>query len=560
MTTLNNNLMMSTPLISLKLKRSLGDTIIGKLFDGLKKLNPLADGTNTVEPTLPAGGNGDNKNDNNDDDEEKPLKTKKPRRQRVVITEKDRELGINTREEKIEYIKNEEERRRQQKEEKERILEERKKEREEKKRERREKKDKKDKLLEERKDKRAARRAEIEKDREGIAQRKAAREAKKIKDANDKANRLAEKEAKDKEKAKEAKIKADKKAARIAEAEKKAEDARLKEEQDIKDGKAPKKPRKPRMTKAMKEAKAAQDAADAAEAAAKDKSDTDTDENPRKAETVLASMSSAMTTFYGYTFGGFHLVTPSPWPILTAFSTFSLLVAVTSFMHSYMHSSPFLFFGLFILMVNMSSWFRDMSREGTFEGKHTTMVQIGLRIGMILFIISEIMFFFAFFWAFFHSSLAPAIMLGGIWPPLGIITFDPYAIPLLNTIILVSSGVTVTWTHHALAASDHVGALDGFLMTVGLALVFTGLQYYEYAHAPFTISDGIYGSCFYMATGFHGFHVIVGTIFLTVCLYRTARHHFTAQHHYGFEAAAWYFHFVDVVWIFLYMTIYVWGA
>ena len=264
--------------------------------------------------------------------------------------------------------------------------------------------------------------------------------------------------------------------------------------------------------------------------------------------------------FSGRTTDNAHLVTPSPWPILTAFSTFSLLVSMTNFMHGYMYSIRFVLSSLVLVVTTMSAWFRDIVRESTFEGNHTNKVQLGLRLGMILFIVSEVMFFFAFFWAFFHSSLSPAVALGGVWPPLGIVTFDAFSIPLLNTIILISSGVTVTWAHHALTSSDHEGAVSALLSTVGLATIFTLLQYYEYAHAPFTISDGIYGSCFYMATGFHGFHVIVGTLFLIVCLYRETKRHFTVEHHYGFEAAAWYFHFVDVVWIFLYATIYVWGA
>jgi cytochrome c oxidase subunit 3 len=188
------------------------------------------------------------------------------------------------------------------------------------------------------------------------------------------------------------------------------------------------------------------------------------------------------------------------------------------------------------------------------------MVQQGLRSGMILFIVSEIMFFVAFFWAFFHSSLAPTVELGAIWPPKGIEVMNPFEIPLLNTVILLSSGAAVTWSHHAILASKRQDAILGLVFTIILAVVFTGLQGLEYVEAPFTISDGVYGSTFFLATGFHGFHVFVGTVFLFVCLIRLYKFHFTRTHHFGFEAAAWYWHFVDVVWLFLYVTIYWWGG
>jgi cytochrome c oxidase subunit 3 len=179
---------------------------------------------------------------------------------------------------------------------------------------------------------------------------------------------------------------------------------------------------------------------------------------------------------------------------------------------------------------------------------------------MILFIVSEVMFFFAFFWAFFHSSLAPSIEIGSMWPPKGISVLNPWDIPFLNTIILLSSGASVTWAHHAILAGQRMQGVYSLVVTILLASVFTSLQVMEYMEAPFTISDGIYGSTFYMATGFHGFHVFVGTLFLGVCLVRLYKHHFTQNHHFGFEAAAWYWHFVDVVWLFLFVSIYWWGG
>jgi cytochrome c oxidase subunit 3 len=172
----------------------------------------------------------------------------------------------------------------------------------------------------------------------------------------------------------------------------------------------------------------------------------------------------------------------------------------------------------------------------------------------------KLCFFFAFFWAFFHSSFNPSIALGGVWPPFGITILDPWAIPLLNTVILLSSGATVTWAHHAIVWGSKNDGLKALVFTIFLATIFTALQAYEYVTAPFSISDSVYGSTFYMATGFHGFHVFVGTIFLAVSLTRLNLDHFTREHHFGFEAAAWYWHFVDVVWLFLFLTIYWWGS
>jgi len=208
----------------------------------------------------------------------------------------------------------------------------------------------------------------------------------------------------------------------------------------------------------------------------------------------------------------------------------------------------------------MAICWRDVIRESTFEGKHTTYVQKGLRIGMILFIISEIMFFVAFFWGFFHSSLAPTIAIGCVWPPIGIEPISAFGLPLLNTLLLLTSGATVTWTHHSIISGNKQESVISLLLTIILALIFTVIQVFEYIQAPFTISSGIYGSTFFMSTGFHGFHVLIGTLFLSVCLYRLIKGHFTKEHHLGFEAAAWYWHFVDVVWLFLFVSVYWWGG
>ena len=265
------------------------------------------------------------------------------------------------------------------------------------------------------------------------------------------------------------------------------------------------------------------------------------------------------TTFYTQRHA-FHLVDPSVLPLLGAISSLCLTLGSVLYFHGYSGGFESTVFGLFCVLLTMFIWWRDIVRESTFEGHHTNIVQLGLRYGMLLFIVSEVMFFFAFFWAFFASALAPVIEIGSIWPPKGIEVFNPIEIPLLNTLILLCSGATVTYAHHAITAGNKIEAVFGLILTVVLAIFFTALQGFEYVSANFTISDGIYGSTFFMATGFHGFHVLIGTIFLTVCLVRLSLNHFTIQHHFGFEAAAFYWHFVDVVWLFLYVAVYYWGG
>jgi len=256
----------------------------------------------------------------------------------------------------------------------------------------------------------------------------------------------------------------------------------------------------------------------------------------------------------------FHLVDPSPWPIFAATGAFSSTIGGVMFFHGYNGGGYVLSLGICMIVYSMIVWWRDVIREATFEGHHTVTVQTGLRYGMILFIVSEIMFFVAFFWAFFHSSLSPTLDIGAVWPPLGIQVLNPWEVPFLNTIILLSSGAAVTWAHHAIVAGIKKEAIHALLITIVLAIVFTGFQALEYVEAPFTIADSVYGSCFFLATGFHGFHVFVGTVFLTVCVIRLSKSHFNQTHHFGFEAAAWYWHFVDVVWLFLFVAIYWWGG
>src|SRR6201990_289679 len=212
----------------------------------------------------------------------------------------------------------------------------------------------------------------------------------------------------------------------------------------------------------------------------------------------------------------FHLVENSPWPILVSFSLLSLTTGAVMYLQGYSNGGLLLTLGLILTASGMGLWFRDVITEGTYEGHHTKQVQKGLIIGIVLFIISEVFAFFSVFWAFFHSSLSPAIEIGGVWPPLGITPLDPFSIPLLNTFLLLSSGAFVTYGHHALIAGNRKAAIDGVLITIILAIAFTALQYFEYSEAGFTMSDGVYGSAFYASTGLHGFHVIVGTIFILV--------------------------------------------
>ena len=251
----------------------------------------------------------------------------------------------------------------------------------------------------------------------------------------------------------------------------------------------------------------------------------------------------------------YHLVDPSPWPLLGAVAAGVLAVGLVLYMHD---MAGWIWpIGLALVLLTMVVWWRDVVKEATFQGFHTPIVQIGLRYGMALFIASEVMFFSAFFWAYFNAWLFPNEATGFMWPPDGIEVFDPWGVPLLNTLILLLSGCSVTWAHHAVQKGDQKGAVQGLAVTVLLGVIFTALQAFEYSVAAFSFTDGIYPSTFFMATGFHGFHVIVGTLFLAVCLYRAHLGHFKPDHHFGLEAAAWYWHFVDVVWIFLFTFVYV---
>nr|QWS05434.1 cytochrome c oxidase subunit III [Cerynia lineola] len=253
----------------------------------------------------------------------------------------------------------------------------------------------------------------------------------------------------------------------------------------------------------------------------------------------------------------FHLVTSSPWPILSSTNILSMMIGMVMWITK--KEMITLNVATFMTSLCASLWWRDVTRESTFQGNHTNKVVKGIKMGMIMFIISEIMFFVSFFWSFFHSSLSPAIEIGMKWPPKSIVTFNPMEIPLLNTIILLSSGVSITWAHQSILMNKKTPFKKSMMLTIMLGVYFTILQKLEYSEATFTISDSIYGSTFFISTGFHGIHVILGTTFILVSMMRGINLHFSKTHHLGFEASAWYWHFVDVVWLFLYISIYWWG-
>jgi len=276
----------------------------------------------------------------------------------------------------------------------------------------------------------------------------------------------------------------------------------------------------------------------------------------------------------------YHIIDPSPWPLIGSIGALLMALGGIAYMRA-LSGGEFILLGLdlssggptilligfAIVLYTMFAWWSDTVTE-SHQGHHTRVVSLHLRYGMLLFIASEVMFFVAWFWAFFDASLFPGEAAqvarvehtGGIWPPQGIEVLDPWHLPLFNTVILLLSGTTVTWAHHALIEGDRKTLKGMLFVTVVLGVLFSFVQAYEYAYAPFTFSESIYGATFFMATGFHGFHVLVGTLFLIVCLFRAMAGHFTVEKHFGFEAAAWYWHFVDVVWLFLFCCIYVWAS
>lgn len=259
----------------------------------------------------------------------------------------------------------------------------------------------------------------------------------------------------------------------------------------------------------------------------------------------------------------YHIVNPSPWPMYASLGALVTTVGAVIFFHGYtlpiMGTSLTLVLGLIMIILTMYVWWRDVVREATFQGHHTKNVAEGTKIGMILFVVSEIFLFFSLFWAYFHNGLSPSPELGSVWPPVGIQGINPWHVPMLNTILLLASGASITWSHHAMISGLRRESLLGIIITILLAIAFTLFQVYEYIECPFTIADSVYGSSFFMITGFHGFHVVIGTLFIIICLLRLIVHHFTKFHHNGFEYSILYWHFVDYVWLFVFMFLYVWA-
>lgn len=253
----------------------------------------------------------------------------------------------------------------------------------------------------------------------------------------------------------------------------------------------------------------------------------------------------------------FHLVEKRPWPLTASVGVMALTSGIVKWFH--LSKVNLIILGILLVVITRIQWWRDVVREGSFQGLHTKKVTTGLQWGIILFIVSEVLFFFAFFWRFFHRRLAPTQEIGLSWPPTRVNSFNPFQIPLLNTVVLLRSGVTVTWAHHSILEINHNETKKGLLITIMLGVYFTMLQAIEYIEASFTLADSVYGSTFFVATGFHGLHVLIGTMFILVIAIRHRSNHMSSTHHFGLEASIWYWHFVDVVWLFLYTFIYWWG-
>lgn len=258
----------------------------------------------------------------------------------------------------------------------------------------------------------------------------------------------------------------------------------------------------------------------------------------------------------------FHIVSRSPWPILLGACAIHVPISIIWILEEFEGCLIYLGLSIFLLTTVLWSWLADVVCEATYQGLYTSYVQKNLKIGFLLFIVSEIMFFFALFWTFFYSAINPSIWIGAVWPPYGFIVIKWYGLPLLNTFILLSSGVAVTYAHRA--ASRGVGskalAIEGLLATIAIGLLFVAVQFVEFNNCWFSINDSIYGSVFFFITGFHGIHVGIGLIMLSVTLVRTVLGHFEYFPIIGFEITVWYWHFVDVVWLFVFTFVYIWGA
>nr|YP_010827539.1 cytochrome c oxidase subunit III [Sinocentrus brevicornis]WFD60958.1 cytochrome c oxidase subunit 3 [Sinocentrus brevicornis] len=254
----------------------------------------------------------------------------------------------------------------------------------------------------------------------------------------------------------------------------------------------------------------------------------------------------------------FHMVDKSPWPILISLSLMTMTLGMINLFSTY--NTLLIKMSMIIMMMCMTQWWRDVIRESTYQGMHSKKVVENMKMGMIMFIMSEVMFFLSFFWGFFHTSLAPSIEIGMMWPPININSFNPMSIPLLNTMILLSSGVSMTWAHSSIMSKNYSQSIKSLIITILLGMYFSTLQMYEYMMSSFCMSDSVYGSLFFMSTGFHGIHVIIGSMFILISTLRLMFYQYSKEHFVGFECSTWYWHFVDVVWLFLYVSIYWWGS
>lgn len=253
--------------------------------------------------------------------------------------------------------------------------------------------------------------------------------------------------------------------------------------------------------------------------------------------------------FYPY-----HLVTVRPWPLLRSFRLITILIGIVIYIYEFINI--LLIIGLILILIIIFQWWRDVIRESTYQGIHCNKIIIGIRVGIILFILSEVIFFISFFWTYFHIYLSPRIEIGNYWPLINLKVFNPYNIPLLNTLLLLSSGVSITWCHYRIINKNYEYRVISIIITIILGVIFIIFQYLEYNESFFRIRDSIYGSIFYLTTGFHGLHVFIGTLFIIVSYLRLIERQYSNLHNFGFEASSWYWHFVDVVWIFLYLFIY----
>jgi len=257
-------------------------------------------------------------------------------------------------------------------------------------------------------------------------------------------------------------------------------------------------------------------------------------------------------------FSPFLAIQGSFWPIFSSLILFSLLCNMVLWINIKIRFF-LVIVPVFLTISIIFLWWKDLNNERV-VGYHTHKLEVRLRVAMLLFILSEVFFFLSFFWAFYDSSLAPTVELGMVWPPKSVTPLSVYSVPLLNTIILLSSGITVTWAHHRLMNNFFAKTVVRLLTTVILGVYFLAMQWLEYNEAMFSISDGVYGRTFFMATGFHGMHVIVGTTFLFYVFISLVYGKLLFNHHFSFEAAAWYWHFVDVVWLILFISVYWWGS